>query len=242
MVFEIIPRWELSDLLIDKKIYLLITVLRSRWGSVKWGTRQMPGVGCVFQIFWPASRPRSIGNSLRSRRALGLLAALVIGFAGSGALANAGSDSPRSEITSMDPQQRVEALIRSWFAALANPAIDSNQLENFLAKTPFEYRSIDQVFRDRDAFLASISNLRALHPHTEYQLGPIQIEFGEPDLYQARFEFSTRALDETGIAHVARREQVWTIRSRTNETPTILRIEDQPLLVYPGTGAQIVCY
>jgi hypothetical protein len=195
-------------------------------------------LGSVFQ----AHRRRSLGNSLRSRKALGLLAALVVGFAGPNAIAGSDSDSAGTAIASMDPQQRVEGLIRAWFAALADPAIDSNQLGVFLADASFEYRSADEDPRGRDAFLASISTLRTRHANTEYQLGSTQIEPVEPDLYRARFEFSTRALDEAGIAHVARREHIWTVRSGSNQTPKILRIEDQPLLVYPGTGSQIVCY
>jgi hypothetical protein len=153
-----------------------------------------------------------------------------------------GTDSAGYAIASTDPELMVEALIRDWFAALADPANDSSRLEGFLAKTSFEYFSPDETLRGRDAFLASLSTLRALHATTEYRLGSIQIEAVEPRLYRARFEFNTRALDEAGIAHVARREHIWMVRSGLNEAPKILRIEDQPLLVYPGTGSQIICY
>ena len=233
---------DVSYLLVDKKIHLWFYMLRSRLCSVKWRSRQLPGVGSDSQISRPARRPRSIGSSLRSRRALALLAAMVVGFTSSDALANAGTDTAESAITSMDPQQRVEALIRDWFAALADPAIDSNQLGIFLVEASFEYLSTDETRRGRNAFLASTSAHRALHANTEYRLNLIQIESAEPDLYRARFELSTSSLDEVGIAHVARREHTWMVQSRANQTPKILRIEDQPLLVYPGTGPQIVCY
>jgi hypothetical protein len=142
----------------------------------------------------------------------------------------------------MDSEQRVETLIRDWFASLENPAIDSNQLSIDLFETSFEFQSIDEGVRNRSEFLASISDLRASRPHTEYQLDSIKIESVEPDLYRARFQFNRRSLDEAGIPHVARREHIWMVRSESNATPVILQIDERPLLFFPGTGPQVVCY
>jgi hypothetical protein len=167
---------------------------------------------------------------------------LVVGFVGSHARADTSLDPADHAIHSIDSNQRVETLIRDWFASLANPAIDSKQLSGFLSETLFEFRSVDQGVRGRSEFLASISKFRASRPHTEYELDSIKIESVKPGLYRARFEFSTRALDEEGITHVARREHVWMVRSRSNETPKVLRIDERPLLAFSGTGPQIVCY
>jgi hypothetical protein len=41
---------------------------------------------------------------------------------------------------------------------------------------------------------------------------------------------------------VARREHSWIIRSGSDAQALILRIEERPLLFFPGTGPQIVCY
>jgi hypothetical protein len=167
---------------------------------------------------------------------------LILGFVGSDARADTSSDPADYAIHSIDSKQRVETLVHDWFASLANPAIDSNQLSLFLSETSFEFRSIDEIVRGRSEFLASISNLRASRPHTEYQLDSIRIESVKPDLYRARFQFNRRALDEAGIPHVARREHIWMVRSESNAAPVILQIEERPLLFFPGTGPQIVCY
>jgi hypothetical protein len=161
---------------------------------------------------------------------------------GSAAAANTNSDSADHAIQSIDSEQRVEALIRDWFASLANPAIDPNQSSLFLFETSFEFQSIDEGVRNRSEFLASISNFRESSPQTEYQLDSIKIESVEPDLYRARFQFNRRSLDEAGIPHVARREHIWMVRSESNATPVILQIDERPLLFFPGTGPQVVCY
>ncbi len=188
------------------------------------------------------TRRHSIRKPSRSRSAPLFFAILVVGSVGSAAAANTNSDSADHAIQSIDSEQRVEALIRDWFASLANPAIDPNQSSLFLFETSFEFQSIDEGVRNRSEFLASISNFRESSPQTEYQLDSIKIESVEPDLYRARFQFNRRSLDEAGIPHVARREHIWMVRSESNATPVILQIDERPLLFFPGTGPQVVCY
>jgi hypothetical protein len=170
------------------------------------------------------------------------LAILVIGFVGSDAPANTSSGSADYAIQSIDSEQRVEALIRDWFASLANPAVDLNQSSLFLSETPFEFRSIDGAVHSRNEFLASISNLHTSRVHTEYELDLIKIESVEPDLYRARFQFSRHSLDEAGIPHVARREHIWMVRVESNAAPVVLQVEELPVLIFPGTGPQVICY
>ena len=97
-------------------------------------------------------------------------------------------------------------------------------------------------FATEDALLAWTSNLRATYPQIEYRLDPIRIRAEGQDRYRVRFEFDRHALDEAGLPHVARREHTWIVRSDANATPVILRMEERPLLFFPGTGPQIVCY
>ena len=202
----------------------------------------MLGVCSTAQVSQNTMRPRSIRKSSRSRSAPLILAILVVGFLGSYARANTTSGSAADAIQSIDSEQRVEALIRDWFASFANPTIDWNQSSRFLSEMSFEFRSIDGTVRSRSEFLASISNLHTSRVHTEYELDSIKIESVEPDLYRARFQFNRRSVDEAGIPHVARREHIWIVRSESNATPVVLQIEERPLLFFPGTGPQVVCY
>jgi len=200
------------------------------------------GACSIAQVSRNPWRPRSNRKRSRSRSAHLLLALLVVGFVGSHARADTGFDPANIAIHAIDSEQRIETLIRDWFASLANPAIDASHLSVFLDKTSFEFRSIDETVRGRSEFLASISAVRESRPHTEYQLDSITIESVEPDLYRARFQFNRHVLDEAGIPHVARRKHIWTVRSESNAAPVILQIEERPSLFFPGTGPQVVCY
>ena len=202
----------------------------------------MFGVCSIAQASHDEWRPRSIRERSRSRSPHLFLALLVLGFVGSDVRAHTSPGSADDAVQSIDPKQRVETLIRDWFASLANPAIDPNQSSPFLFETSFEFQSIEEGVRNRSEFLASVSDLRASRPRTEYQLDSIKIESVEPDLYRARFQFNRRFLDEAGIPHVARREHIWMLRSESNAEPVILQIEERPLLFFPGTGPQVVCY
>ena len=86
------------------------------------------------------------------------------------------------------------------------------------------------------------AKLDASDAGVEYRVGPIRIDAAGEDLYEARFEFDRLATDDAGIPHVARREQTWLVRDLSDGTAEILRVDEQKLLAYPGTGPQIVCY
>ncbi len=202
----------------------------------------MLGVRSIAQVSRNPWRPRSIRKNSRSRSAHLLLALLVVGFVGSHARADTGFDPADFAIHSIDSEQRIETLIRDWFASLANPAVDLNQSSLFLSETPFEFRSIDGAVHSRNEFLASISNLHTSRVHTEYELDSINIESVEPDLYRARFQFNRHSLDEAGIPHIARREHIWMVRVESNAAPVVLQVEELPLLIFPGTGPQVICY
>ena len=95
---------------------------------------------------------------------------------------------------------------------------------------------IEALVHDRFA------QLDATDPEVEYLVGPIRVDSAGEHLYEARFEFDRIASDEAGIPHIARREQTWLVRDLSDGTAEILRVDEQKLLAYPGTGPQIVCY
>lgn len=172
-----------------------------------------------------------------------LLATLVALGAGVGAdEARASADPAAPEATSNDLEARIEALIHSWFAVLEDSTAEANTLSRLLAEPPFELVLNGAVLHDRPALLAWVSDLRASYPQIEYHLDPIRIREEPQDLYRVVFEFDRRALDNEGLSHVARRRHTWIVQGDPHETPVILRIEEQPLLFFSGTGPQIVCY
>jgi hypothetical protein len=156
--------------------------------------------------------------------------------------ARASAEPAAIETAPSDFKARVEALVHSWFAVLEDSAVEANTLSSLLAEPPFELVLNGTVLHDRPALLAWVSDLRATYPQIEYQLDSIRVQAEAQDLYRVHFEFNRRALDDAGLSHVARRKHTWIVQTESNAKPVILRIEEQPLLFYSGTGPQVVCY
>jgi hypothetical protein len=173
---------------------------------------------------------------------LATLVVLSVGVIDAAARASAGSNPAALGTAPMPIEERIEMLVHRWFAALEDPTVESKTLNGLLAESTFEFILDGEVLRDRGALLAWVSNLRATYPQIEYRLDRIRIQAEGRDRYRVHFEFDRHALDEAGLSHVARREHTWIVRSDPNATPVILRMEERPLLFFPGTGPQIVCY
>jgi hypothetical protein len=181
---------------------------------------------------------------ITSRLVLILATLLVLSaeIGGSPKRAGANPDLAALENSSVHLEARIESLIQSWFAVLEDPTAEAKTLYNLLAEAPFELLLDGEALHDRGALLAWVSSLRASYPQIEYRLDPIRIHSEGPDRYRVRFEFDRHALDDAGLPHAARREHIWIVQSSTSETPVILRIEERPLIFFPGTGPQVVCY
>ena len=175
-------------------------------------------------------------------RLLAVPVALSAGVIGAGARASSGPDPAAFEAAPRELEERIKTLIHSWFAVLADPTVEAKTVDGLLGEAPFEFILDGEVLRDRAALLAWVSNLRTTYRQIEYRLDPIRIQAEERDRYRVRFEFDRHALDEAGLPHVARREHTWIVQSDVDATPVILRMEERPLLFFPGTGPQIVCY
>lgn len=145
-------------------------------------------------------------------------------------------------LASDNSTKRIETLIHAWFTWIEDPTASSSALDELLSEASFELSLVDEMLSTRDELRAWASNLRATFPHLEYQLGSIRIEPAGPNLYRAQFEFDRRATDGAGLPHVARREHSWLIQHTPNETLALLKIEERPLVFFPGTGPKIVCY
>jgi hypothetical protein len=177
--------------------------------------------------------------------------------------ASANPDRAAPVTPSTDFEARIETLIRSWFSAIEDLGADVTISDGLPSGAPFELRIDGGELRNRDALVAWMSNLRASrerdprmgardaasefeeftsYPQIEYRLGPIRILAEERDRYRVRFEFDRHAVDAAGLLHVARREHTWIVQRSASAAPVILSIEERPLLFFPGTGPQIVCY
>jgi hypothetical protein len=170
------------------------------------------------------------------------IAALSAGSVGAPESADAISSREPSSAPPANFEAQIEELVRSWFAVLEDPNAEPETLSGLLAEPPFELLLDGAALRDRGSLAAWVSRLRATYPQIDYRIDPIRIYDDGRDRYRVRFEFDRRALDAAGLSHVARREHTWIVQGNAEETPTILRMEERPLLFYPGTGPEIVCY
>ena len=138
---------------------------------------------------------------------------------------------------------RIAALVHDWFAALETAPFESGTLEGFVAKPSFELSLIGARVRSLDELAAWRSHLGATHRNRVYKIDSIHLEPAGDDLHwSARFEFERRAVDDGGSPHIARRAHTWRVRATPGEPLVIVRIDARPLLAYPGTGPQIICY
>ena len=151
-------------------------------------------------------------------------------------------DSALPASTAHAAKQRIASLVHDWFAALEGGTLESQALDGFMAAPPFELSLIGATVRSLSELDAWHSNLRSTHLQLEYRIDSIVVEPVGEDIHRARFEFERRAVDDGAIPHIARSEHSWLVRVVPGEAPVILRIDERPLLAFPGTGPQIVCY
>jgi hypothetical protein len=144
--------------------------------------------------------------------------------------------------TSAPAEQRIVSLVHEWFAVLEGRTLESRTLGRFMAEPSFELSLVGGDVQSLTELEAWRASLQATHLELEYQIGSIELEPVGDGLHRARFEFDRRAVDDEGIPRIARREHAWLVRNVPGEAPVILRIDERPLLAFPGTGPQIVCY
>ncbi|MBW2288624.1 MAG: hypothetical protein JRG90_12460 [Deltaproteobacteria bacterium] len=139
-------------------------------------------------------------------------------------------------------EARVASMVEQWFASLEAQPSEGWAVETFLAESPLAFSLTEAGDLGPDELAGWLFALRSSHPKVEYRLDKVRLDSPEEDLVRVRFEFDRHAIDAAGLPHLARREQTWLIRDLPGEVPVVLRIEEQRLLAFPGTGPQIVCY
>jgi hypothetical protein len=152
-------------------------------------------------------------------------------------------DCARAEFPDVaDPRIRIESMIRGWYALLEGQSLESGTLDGLLSESPVAFLLEAGATPGPEDFSAWVSELRSTHPQVEYRLSQMRASAVGDGTFRAHFSFDRYAVDEAGVPHVARREQTWLVRDRTDGTLEVLRIDDRRQLVFPGTGPQIVCY
>jgi hypothetical protein len=173
---------------------------------------------------------------------LAVIIAISAGAPGSTARSSEATGSVAPDAASSGVEEQINTLIHRWFDVLEDPTVEVVALNALLAEAPFDLALDGEVLRDRDALLAWITKFRESYSQVEFRIDPIRVEPNGQDLYRARFEFDRRAMDGEGFSHVARREHTWIVRSRSDAETVVLTIKERPLLYFPGTGPQIICY
>ncbi|MAG32278.1 MAG: hypothetical protein CL908_15455 [Deltaproteobacteria bacterium] len=136
----------------------------------------------------------------------------------------------------------IDQLVQDWFGLLESQLPGAADPEELLPEASFQLALADGTLRGRSGLGVWLADLRTGYEQVEYEIGSIRIDSAGENLQTARFEFSRRAVDETGTPHIARREHRWLLRDLPGDPPRVLRIDERPLLSFPGTGPQIVCY
>jgi hypothetical protein len=153
-----------------------------------------------------------------------------------------GGDATATSPAAAGEEARVTSLITQWFESLEAQSSEGWAVESFLAESPLAFSLMEAGDPGPDEFADWLFALRSPHPEVEFRLDKLRLDSLEGDLLRVRFEFDRHATDAAGLPHLARREQTWLVRDLPGEAPVVLRIEEQRMLAFPGTGPQIVCY
>jgi hypothetical protein len=167
-----------------------------------------------------------------------LLATLAAGAPGCGVFEGAAEEPPARE----GSEHHIASLIRAWFSSLEEQTREAVATDRFLLESPLHFGLDAAGDPGSDGLRAWVSDLRSRYPRVEYRVGAIRIDDVGDGSHRARFEVDRRALDAQGASHVARGSHTWIVAEPPGAAPAVLRVEHEPLLSFPGTGPQIVCY
>jgi hypothetical protein len=192
----------------------------------------------------PVYSPRA--GSLRDERAArhkGTATMLILLALAGGTLACGGSVGPRGREAAARPSQdHVESTLRNWYESLAEASTQRDAVTPLLRTHDLAFRPESGDERSEAAIESWIMELRSDLPQVAFALSKTHIDEGPDGSYRAHFELDRRGFDREGNEHVMRREQSWRFRQAAGGTLYVLAIEEKPLLVFPGSGPQIVCY
>ena len=137
---------------------------------------------------------------------------------------------------------QLEWKVEQWFAQLAALPPELGTEDRLLDGTSLAFDLAEGGDPAPGGLRAWLLALRSPHRHVEFQLHEMSLLEVDPQTRRLRFELERRAVGEDGLPHVARSLQTWLIHERTGSADVVFRVESVPLLAFPGTGPQIVCY
>jgi hypothetical protein len=140
------------------------------------------------------------------------------------------------------PEHPVASLIRAWFSSLEGQSPESVATNRTLVESPLRFQLGAGGVPDANGLRAWVFDLRSPYPQVEYRIGAIRIDDVGGDSHRVRFEVDRRAVDADGVPHVARSAHSWVVARSPGAAPAVVRIDHEPLLSFPGTGPQVVCY
>jgi hypothetical protein len=138
----------------------------------------------------------------------------------------------------------MESQIERWFSVLAESPPDLAGEARPRGQSALEFALVEEEGEDAAPadLRAWLLDLRSPHPRVQFELHHMSATRVGDRLHRFRFEVERKAVDAEGLPHVARSQQTWLIHERVASPPAVLRAESVPLLSFPGTGPQIVCY
>jgi hypothetical protein len=145
-----------------------------------------------------------------------------------------------------DPTDVLATALSEWFTSLArNDPRDGMQPRAGNASLSFDLAGEGQVAAAEVAaqeFGAWLERLRPAHARVEYRIAELAVGEGVGGRHRVRFALERRSVDEVGLDHIALSDETWQILVLPDGSAVVDSIATRPLLAFPGTGPQIVCY
>jgi len=168
------------------------------------------------------------------------LAAILLGCASADKVVDRAAAPASSAVDPAD--HAIESLIHRWFQLLSDPGADPSEFERFLPDERFELVIFDREIRSRSDLRRWLGELRDADGETRYDIEAIEVVSDAPPLHRAEVRVTRHSVGSDGLPHIARRAQIWQLRSTAGSAPIVLEAKEAKLLPFPGTGPRVVCF
>ena len=138
--------------------------------------------------------------------------------------------------------EHLESAIRSWFSLIEESAPGTGSFDRAPSELPLRFALNEVESLALTEYREFVSRLRSPFPIVEFEINKLRSNPLEENSTRVRFEIERKAVDKDGFPHVMRSAQTWIIRDKTETSPVVVRIEEDLLIPFPGTGPQIICY
>jgi hypothetical protein len=149
---------------------------------------------------------------------------------------------PAAPPSGADESASTAVLLRQWFSALEARRAAEPDFDAFLREAPLVLSRTDTRHPGPGGITDWLSELRSSLPEVAYGIDEIRVDPAGENLVRAKLTLDRRGVDAAGQQHVARLRQTWLILEHPGSAPVVVRIDEERLLAFPGTGPQIVCY